>query len=500
MPYFPVIVDASIDAQGDGLLDRYGQPFVYNNNLYIALVENINRTGGGPAVVNVYKSVDQGATWTALDALNGPRPSNALYLSGSRWDGANTIVCVYSVSAGLPAALQFQDFDLVSQTWGPVYGVSAAVWSINFLGVEPILRPDGTRFVLGLFNVGGFPGGGLSGAQAASFDPGTNTWTAIFDPAANVILQPGWDGTKMKISRALAALQADGTTHWFFSTVSILNAPHVWTNRVFYQQIAPNNSLGSFFDFPGQDAVSQDLLVPASGGASFGVPLIVGSNIVLPVTRAIPWNPATPYPTLYVGTPLAAPVWTELTTMAGIDAACQGGGTPPTADLSLCPQSFLAGYANGNQITFVWIVSSDFNVPPFLAVDLARIRSATTTDLNNPTLGWVDSTLFDMTVDPVPAGFYPLGGAVAQALVIPGMSLFGSQIILAVDAWDPASADLNNPIEARFWMGAFVPEPPVVPPSLRITLRGIKRRLCGPSQPAEEYTGRPPDSHVIIAR
>jgi hypothetical protein len=100
----------------------------------------------------------------------------------------------------------------------------------------------------------GFGAAEGSGVQCAIYDIGAHAWVTDFDAGANIIAQTGWDSTQTLCTalNTRTYMDAAGNVGVFPNTSSLQTVPVIWINRYFYQRILLDNSLGSFFDFPGQ--------------------------------------------------------------------------------------------------------------------------------------------------------------------------------------------------------------------------------------------------------
>jgi hypothetical protein len=144
------------------------------------------------------------------------------------------------------------------------------------------LRPDGTRAILYLRL--------STTAVACAVISSSDAWLADFAVNSNAPAGATSDG--------FAAMEPSGRLHVFFTVVT--TAPFTQC----YQAVNLDNSLGTFFAFP----ITFNVLY-------FGTPAVVGNSIVVPTTEGDQpgppptFNPATG--TVWVGTPLNAPVFVE---------------------------------------------------------------------------------------------------------------------------------------------------------------------------------------------
>ncbi len=314
----------------------------------------------------------------------------------------NTVYVAYKPTGADPVT--FINFDLVSETWGTPYGDGAGSPTTNAVAIWALFRrPDQSLLVV--YGTSGF---NIGPAKAStlfyqSYDPLGDTWSSVGDPGANWVVLPAYGeaGLFYSVGQYTSGyfIPCDGTAVLIFQVLSTGNhtPTPLWDGRVFSQVINPDNSLGGFFDFPGQDA-SPQLMVDRP---SIGSVLVLRDKVVLGVTQStqalvFPDD----FPTIYVGTPLNNPIWTLKPGTSGIDAAAVG-------DATLQPESptFLGGSIDAitGTMYFVWSVADAAGVVPY-----ARIRRSTCTNLAFPLVGpWTAETIYDMTVDG-PPGFFPL--------------------------------------------------------------------------------------------
>jgi hypothetical protein len=420
----PVLIDALTDGQQASMLSSatFGA-FTYSGNLYKVVA------GQQTSITLVCKSVNVGATWTRLDAASAP----AFQRSAAYFDGVQTVIVAFQTgnSGAVANPINFQDFDLATETWGVVYGAAGAPSTFNPRTIWK--RPDGT-YVLLYSNRNTFNPGDPSGLAFAIYDPGTSTWTTTdSDAGANIILLAGWDPTQTIVQTAFirSYMDAAGNVGVFFRTSSVQIVPVIWGNRCFYQQILANDTLGSFFDFPGQVAPltggQQDL--QAFSGSPLGQPVIVGDIIVLPTlqrnrNQAFPAQIAV----AYLGTPVATPVWsTDNTKLMDPDSLI---------DTLITPQESPSASSDGTTI---------FAAFPAQAADgtnFARIRLCQTVNLASPADGWSAITAFDFQAEPPPFDHAD------QSLTSPSVFAAGSP--LAASCNTPPSGAVGAPYSHSF--------------------------------------------------
>jgi hypothetical protein len=352
-----------------------------------ALYKLLNRQHA-PFGTVICKSINQGGSWTLLDGANSPT-SNAA--SGFYDAASSSVFCAFN--SAVPAGnVNLITFNLVTEKWGAVFGVAGAPAVFGGESFTVWKRPDSTLLVLfddrNSFNVGD-----PSGISAAAFNLDTGVWGAAFDVGANVIALPSWDSTQslLTINRSSSVMDSTGIVHVFMNVTSLQLVPVIWSNRCFYQAIRLNNSLGSFFDFPGQVAPltggKQDLV--AFSGAPLGIPVIVNNTIVLPVLNTN--RGADPLPSqlanVYLGTPVSGPVWSKDVTKT-IDPGA-------IVDDSIWPQEVPMLVFDGVSI------SATFGAAGTGGQVLYRVRLCQTLNLGSPSDSWAAQTILNVSDFPI---------------------------------------------------------------------------------------------------
>jgi hypothetical protein len=303
--YTPFVINPG---SGNGLYygDQNGA-FPYNGS-YIIFVQDSSGN------VLAMKSTDA-VNWTEVDAahhlinVRGP----ARY-----WDGASsTVTLLYNVQSDSSGALTLITFDLGTETWGAPFAPGGPT------GADPKTlsqRPDGSFIaiyrdspaVIGYFAVvwTGF------------------AWEAPVSLMTNIAALPGF-ANLTGVGPVTSIVDSTGILHAIMNTFGHAGTP-TWINRYFYQQVLPTNALGNFHDFTEQQNTPQGIGGQLGGQSSAsGAMQIVGGQLLWGVFR--PTSSAlAAFPAVYVGTPLAAPVWTagnnidsQFTTGAGLAFAGQ---------------------------------------------------------------------------------------------------------------------------------------------------------------------------------
>lgn len=457
-----------------GALTGFGSPFLFNGVFYMAAI----RLPSAPGIVGIWRSTD-GKSWTELASGTGPSFSQGTNNPiVTAFDGDHTVwVCGHTSGGALPLGVSFASFNLNTNTWSaPVAAgggfLANSLYDLTVVNkttlvlidvyvalVSPIPAPG--RYI----NVSQFSTGSIGAGPSTQIDAFTNAQAVgVWTPTRSHI-QGNWLRTLY--------VPDDNSIVLFFNTFSF-DVP--FSNRCFMQKYFLGSSTapagaGNFFDFPGQNGANpQDLIIPTNGGGPLCAPLLVPISGVNSIVMAISKTMAAPhtnlgYPTLYVGTPATAPVWTEFTSVNGIDASV-------AANPNLSLQTGIGGAYDpcSGKIYFVWVTSTADS-----SVAFAQIRLATNQyNGTDPTVGWTTSQLlFDMTTDPGPGGgghlFYP-GNTGQQNLLIPSIMATLCNWMITVDANVPAT---NYATEARYSFAAQTAPVPPSPPATGATFQGI---------------------------
>jgi hypothetical protein len=395
-----------------GAAQCYG-PFAYGGNLFIVVQEFGTGWIPTPKQLLVFKSADAGATWAALDSANGPALNafTPFPMASANYDGLNTITVCFNdaaISPGTAQPLKLQDFNLLTETWGAVYGTAGApsCLTINQL----FKRSDGSFVVLHNRTI---TSGAAVGLAASVYASGAGTWGSNFNVDTNV--QGGSTGNG---SSGATYDPATDIIHVFIPTRT------AGINTVTYQQINLDNSLGTSFNFSNEFGY----LGTTTSALTMGNPIIVGDFILLGVL-----DPTATVPSLLVGTPLANPSWSVLAA-PGIDPGFPGGNTYN----SLAP--FLA--TDGTTIYGVYVYES------FSAGYFQHVRLAQTTNIANPLLGWTGQELY--------AG----SGGLFTSPQYPSVRVAGSTVLMTVQGSTAGQGQPGEP--TSFFLSLAVSETPEV--------------------------------------
>ena len=409
--YFPPVQIDQSGNFGDQSLNieagtsTFQGPWLVNGALFLCLIPTGDSHGvpaGYPGYVgsaNIWTSTDNGQTWTEVDAANAP----ACCQGQSCFDGDHTITVVFtpspSAGPGSTVTMSIAQFDCLTGSWGAASGPSGFSHVEAATGPYAILpRPDGSFIIIFPF----FISIGFFGLSAASWKAGT--WSSDFRIDTNALAaMTGYEGAYFG---ALATVDAGGTTHVFFGDVD-----GSFNENMFYQAITAGNALGSFFQFP-------DVMTAVNG--NFGIPCINGAQLVLPVFGIVG---GVNVPSLYVGTPLNAPVWTLF---QNIDPAMLTAQPAGIGGIYSNAAAIIDGQV---QLAVLWPTAD-------VAYENGVIRICTTSDFVN----WVFtcSTAYDVEADGPVA--FQVGGA--QIIQNPMLTPQG----LGVRALDPTDTEF-----VKFW-------------------------------------------------
>ena len=112
----------------------------------------------------------------------------------------------------------------------------------------------------------------------------------------------------------------------------------------------------------------------------------------------------------------------------------------------------------------------------------ARVRIATSTNTANPTQGWTNQTIFDMTTAGI-ADFYPITGQ-TQAIDVPVAFISAGTFVFTVQAFTNSQAPAQDAVQ--WFLGTQAGPAPSNPTKLEISLFGIKRLGSNPEPECAE--------------
>jgi len=386
--------------------------------------------GAGPFFYQCSKSTDGGATWTQLDTAAAPTGTALEPLAA--FDGAHTVAVAFLPDPSVQ--IQLQNFDLATETWGPVYGAGGPGPGANLLGVW--VAPDTSVVV----------------AYQIPFDPfflpvvrfSAGVWGTPFDAAPS--LAPA--GGLMPVAGAVMA--PDGILHFVFQDVN--------TNLLYYQEILPGDTLGASFAFPSPD-------VQITGALS---PIIAGTSLVIPFSHSFTGIHANEFFDAYIGSPVNSPVWANVGA-PGLD--------PTMYDVQNGDRGDFAAYDPGSGTLYCLVMATDLGT----STQVLRLCSTSTAGFLS---GWSAVPVFNFLTDPCPVGFNYAG----QTLSYPELTRLSSGDLAAIFL---AFGYVSDPTDSAFFMPILFGSSPPVP---EVILRGVKRYRA--STPCDEMREIPTPPHV----
>ena len=350
-----------IPMEGPGVgggAQTYG-PFRRGLNLFSVMQQN--QSGLGNSFVKVMKSTDDGATWSILDDANSPiryaLDASPALISGAFWDGADTITVAYNPThflfGGVGSAVVLLTFDLISETWGSVFGTVGApiVNAVN----QIFIRPDGSLI---LFTNRTMNGSSARGTRAIVFASGI--WGSPFNVDTNVTAGFNGNGVVYAVMDS-----ATGIIHLFLKSFD-----GAFNTLITYQQVLLNNTLGNFTNIPDGTLIYEVM-------EGLGNPVIVGNSLVWGVVDVTGTGPG-----ILIGTPLINPIF-----------SAPGGiidpGFVPPAYSTLMPNLWLDG-------SLLWAMYQYTNTS-----GATLIRVGSTPNLLSPSTGWTFTTCYDTSLGSV---------------------------------------------------------------------------------------------------
>lgn len=263
----------------------------YGGNLYTVSFWSPSTFG-----IVISKSTDGGVTWTNIDTANGPLAATVTAGGCYVARGSTISVAFYDGPVGPPIYLY--DFDLVSETWGTVYGIAGAPTirtSGSGSGTSLVYRASSDDLVVF------YEGDGGSGFWSAVYDIGGASWSSPIDAGVNITALANWGSAAPVITNIFTCcIDSDDNIYLFFSTEVNVAGTNDWSYRVFFQRFTTANArpsgAGDFYDFPGQGDINLNL--NAQQTHPIGMPSIIGDNIFFPI-EAI--EPAGPFHHRYAG-------------------------------------------------------------------------------------------------------------------------------------------------------------------------------------------------------
>ena len=284
----PAWIDANIlpgapaFAGGDAPSNRY---LISAHGALYAFQFRLQSGGSNINGCGVYKSTDDGNTWTLLDSLNGPDSA-----SGSPcYDAANDKIICGLVGQTFPVSLQttfLKDFNLnggAGEAWGADYATGGPV--AQTLIPYTFLRSDSSVVIVYDLGNGNNPGG-TTRLRAAVWDG--LAWSSSIDVGAAIL--PAQAAGNILVSGTCAELAADDVIHLAFGNSTGVD--------YVYQQFLADNTLGQSDTFTN---VGLGL-----SGNTFRNLAIFNDHLYI----TFPSNSFT-NPSVLIGTPVSAPVWSQ---------------------------------------------------------------------------------------------------------------------------------------------------------------------------------------------
>ncbi len=310
----PIVLDAAHPASDDIGGSHFYGPFVVGTSLYAVLM--------GDEIahhLNVYKSVNNGSTWTSMDQVNRPRTSQSI---DPILNGTVFTICYTSNTVGDP--LKIITFDTATDTFGAP-SVDGPLTNGNARLAQ---FTSGDLCIL----YGGFT---LGIQQVVIFSAGAWGVPVNIPNAKNSI--------------AAILIGANNIAQLFYFDIL---APAV---NVFFRTFTNAGALGAE-----QNVFSSAVLNPTpQAGIPIGRPVIWNGNFIVPYYGGVAGNQAG----VWIGTPYTAPVWAF--TLVNPVAPVQTFPPDPATDFSA-----FALIDGSNNLTLFWITTSDvfqtLQVPPYV--------------------------------------------------------------------------------------------------------------------------------------
>ena len=283
--------------------------FVEISGVFWMAIQN-NGSIGVTGLVAIFKSTDGGNTWSQIDGAHNL--TGSVGWNGSPvpavYDGAHTFTFAYVKTSD--GTINLQSFDLNAGTWGAVFG------NENLSPLVPILA---TMFRQSTGNLVLF-------FQDESGDPGSiyaqiwngSSWGAAtkISGTAEAIINPATQGFG---AYATGVIDSSDVVHLTFFAQD--SGPPFQMAGAFYQEITASLGLQNAQTFPGNTGATPDLSIDIPG--PLPSMFIQGTSIYWAIVRNNSGAGNPTYPSVYVGTPVINPVWTEL---GNLDPSNPGGG------------------------------------------------------------------------------------------------------------------------------------------------------------------------------
>jgi hypothetical protein len=308
-----LIATAGIPARVDAGGSNFEGPFVVGTSLYLVLISQ--SAFPNTDLLNVYKSTDNGATWTSMDQSHRPTTNNDCDVV----QNAGVFTIIYGSSAA-GNALKVIAFNTATDTFGAV-------------SVDGPLTNGNARV-----------------AQFASGDLCVWYNQLTLGLCAVVIFSAGAWGAAVTVpnaknSIATIVMGLNNVAQLFYDDS---NAPGI---NVFFRTFTNGGALG------GEQAVfSASFFNTPAGGIPIGRTVIWNGNFIVPYYAGVNGNQAG----VYIGTPYTAPVWT----FTLVDPVLQPPQVPPGLDQVGDLWVFAMVDSNNNLILFWITVNDNLPAPP----------------------------------------------------------------------------------------------------------------------------------------
>jgi len=361
---------------------------LYAGNLYQVLAPNA-ATGN----FEVWKSTDSGINWISLDSANAP----TFPAGQAAFDGTSQIAVIFYDLTGAGVQSFLQIFDLATETWGAVIA-GGPIGPLGGRGVIALgMRSDGS--IIFIYQNPGVGHAYLYGSY-------NGAWNY---PIGNLDQNFAGGLGLSAMNQPIGVVDSSDIFHVVWGGIEGVQS------YGYYQAIDSLDALGAFKRFPNTDTESFPLKTNI-----IGRPVVLGSNLFIPFTFA--GNPAdstTFFAGGYIGTPVAAPVWTQV---SPIDP-----GFP--ADSTRNPNFPPVATSDGTTVSVLFICQTSDSVYPS-----GRIVLLESTDL----ITWTATTIFDVEND---LGF-----------LVGGVQTITDPILTASAGVTIAAKDPTNTYTLRFFL------------------------------------------------
>lgn len=371
------------------------------------------------------------AMWASPDGVNwtrqGLNQSTGGTLPAACYDSTTQTVTVWlQPGFSLPGFYLLQ-FDLATATWGAPFGAQGFFVGNNASPVFIAPYPPSNGFIV-VYGTGDIVSFNLP-VYAQVWDG--SSWGTPIHISVNAEALAGFNNFVF-FGAITAVLDGASVLHVIFNTRIAPGGPPTWQNRFFYQELSAGGALQNFQEFPGQSGTPEDIWpMNSQPGANL---FVDGATLLWGIQRFNQGTDPNPYPSIYKGTPLVNPVWTEVGNIDPTNVAPPTGGWFPIFQLG-----------GGGQIYANW-------------VNGFQVRAAIS---SNGFASFTNATLIDNG---------GIGG-------LPRLTNTGALIVFGTQLSFATGAIINEGSAPVYWTGpALNPAYPI-----KITLRGFNRRQCGPT-------------------